>query len=90
MVAAASALAACGGNSGSSTAASTGSAAGSAAGADGPKAYNELTVGTDNTDLKAELKILSNRTDLIDDGTFDGYIAEFQKQYPTSPSSTRA
>lgn len=81
VVAAASALAACGGSS-SSTAGSTGSTAGSAAGADGAKAYNELTVGTDNTDLKAELKILSNRTDLIDDGTFDGYIAEFQKQYP--------
>lgn len=81
-LAAASALAACGGSS-ASTAGSTGSsAAGSAAGADGAKAYNELTVGTDNTDLKAELKILSNRTDLIDDGTFDGYIAEFQKQYP--------
>ena len=82
VVAAASALAACGGNSGSSTAASTGSTAGSAAGADGAKAYNELTVGTDNTDLTAEIKIISNRTDLIDDGTFDGYIAEFQKQYP--------
>lgn len=82
VMAAASALAACGGNSGSSTAASTGSAAGSAAGADGPKAYNELTVGTDNTDLTAEIKIISNRTDLIDDGTFDNYIAEFQKQYP--------
>lgn len=81
MVAAASALAACGGNSGS-TAGSTGSTAGSAAGADGAKAYNELTVGTDNTDLTAEIKIISNRTDLIDDGTFDNYIAEFQKQYP--------
>ena len=80
VVAAASALAACGGSS--STAGSTGSTAGSAAGADGAKAYNELTVDTDNTDLKAELKVLSNRTDLIDDGTFDGYIAEFQKQYP--------
>ena len=50
VLAAASALAACGGNS-TSTAGSTGSsAAGSAASADGAKAYNELTVGTDNTD----------------------------------------
>ena len=78
VLAAASALAACGGSS-SSTAGSAGSAAGSAAGADGAKAYNELTVGTDNTDLKAELKIISHRTDLIDDGTFDGYVAAFQK-----------
>ena len=77
---AASALAACGGSS-NSTAASGSAGSGAAAGSTG-KAYNELTVGTDNTDLTAELKILSNRTDLIDDGTFDGYIAEFQKQYP--------
>ena len=81
VLAAASALAACGGSS-TSTAGSTGSTAGSAAGADGAKAYNELTVGTDNTDLKAELKFISHRTDLIDDGTFDGYVAAFQKLYP--------
>ena len=53
-----------------------------AAGADGAKAYNELTVGTDNTDLKADLKFVSHRTDLIEDGTFDGYVAAFQKLYP--------
>ena len=81
VLAAASALAACGGSS-TSTAGSTGSTAGSAASADGAKAYNELTVGTDNTDLKAELKVISHRTDLIDDGTFDGYVAAFQKLYP--------
>lgn len=80
ILAAASALAACGGSS-NSTAASGSAGSGAAAGSTG-KAYNELTVGTDNTDLKAELKILSNRTDLIDDGTFDNYIAEFQKLYP--------
>ena len=27
-------------------------------------------------------KIISHRTDLIDDGTFDGYVAAFQKLYP--------
>ena len=78
VLAAASALAACGGSS-TSTAGSTGSTAGSAASADGAKAYNELTVGTDNTDLKAELKVISHRTDLIDDGTFDGYVAAFHQ-----------
>lgn len=45
-------------------------------------AYNELTVGTDYTDLKADLKFISHRTDLVDDGTFAGYVAEFQKMYP--------
>lgn len=74
VLAAASALAACGGSSTST--------AGSAASADGAKAYNELTVGTDNTDLKAELRIIRQRTDLIEDGTFDSYVAEFQKLYP--------
>lgn len=44
--------------------------------------YNELTVGTDYTDLKADLKFISHRTDLVDDGTFAGYVAEFQKMYP--------
>ena len=74
VLAAASALAACGGSRHSS--------AGSAASADGAKAYNELTVGTDNIDLKADLKFVSHRTDLIEDGTFDGYVAAFQKLYP--------
>ncbi len=45
-------------------------------------AYNELTVGTDYTDLKADLKFITHRTDLVDDGTFAGYVAEFQKMYP--------
>ena len=45
-------------------------------------AYNELTVGTDYTDLKADLKFINHRTDLIDDGTFDAYVVEFQKMYP--------
>lgn len=45
-------------------------------------AYNELTVGTDYTDLKADLKFITHRTDLVDDGTFTGYVAEFQKMYP--------
>lgn len=45
-------------------------------------AYNELAVGTDYTDLKADLKFITHRTDLVDDGTFDAYVAEFQKMYP--------
>ena len=41
-----------------------------------------LKVGEDNTDLKADLKVITHRTDLMEDGTLDGYIAEFQKLYP--------
>lgn len=45
-------------------------------------AYDSLKLGEDYTDLTAELKVISHRTDLIDDGTFDGYIAQFQELYP--------
>ena len=53
-------------------------------------AYNELTVGTDYTDLKADLKFITHRTDLVDDGTFAGYVAEFQKMYPNTRVPTSA
>lgn len=73
----ASLLAGCGGQSGQSSSSQSTDAAET-----GLPAYNELTVGEDYTDLKADLKFISHRTDLIDDGTFDGYVAEFQKLYP--------
>lgn len=44
--------------------------------------YDSLTVGTDYTDLTAEIKVITHRTDLITDGTLDGYVASFQKLYP--------
>lgn len=44
--------------------------------------YASLTVGTDYTDLTADIKFISHRTDLIEDGTFDSYIAAFQEMYP--------
>lgn len=69
----ASLLTACGGSGAGGTAESAESTL---------PAYNELTVGTDYTDLKADLKFISHRTDLIDDGTFAGYVTEFQKLYP--------
>ena len=72
-LAAVSALTACGGKS---------EAGGSAAAVSEVPAYNELKVGTDYTDLKTSIKIVSHRTDLIDDGTFNGYVAAFQKLYP--------
>ena len=72
---AATLLAGCGGGSGSSAAAST-------AETSNVPSYASLKVGEDYTDLKADLKLISQRTDLIQDGTFDGYVAEFQKLYP--------
>lgn len=43
--------------------------------------YASLNVGTDHTDLKAELRVITHRTDLVDT-TFAGYVAEFNKLYP--------
>ena len=76
-------LAGCG-SSASSAAASTGSTGGDSATAEatGVPAYNTLTVGEDYTDLTASLKVLTNRTDLLEDGTLDNYVAEFNKLYP--------
>lgn len=81
-------LAGCGGAASSAadtaSTASTGTEASSAAtteAADGLN-YSKLTVGTDGTDLTASLKILTQRTDLIEDGTIDKYISEFNAIYP--------
>lgn len=79
---AATLLAGCGGGSGSSAAASTAGGDSASAEASGVPSYASLKVGEDYTDLKADLKLISQRTDLIQDGTFDGYVAEFQKLYP--------
>ena len=43
--------------------------------------YDSLTVGTDYIDLKAELRVITHRTDLVDT-TFAGYVQEFNKLYP--------
>lgn len=69
-------LTACGGGGGAD--------APKVAGADGSSlpAYHTLKVGEDYTDLTAELRIISHRTDLINDGTFAGYAAAFNKLYP--------
>lgn len=74
-VSAAGILTACGGSN-------AGSAASGTSTASALPAYSELVVGSDHTDLKASLKMISHRTDLIEDGTFDSYIAAFQKLYP--------
>lgn len=44
-------------------------------------AITEINLGEDHTDLSAELKVLTNRTDLID-SSFAQYTTEFNKLYP--------
>ena len=43
--------------------------------------YASLKVGEEYTDLKAELRVITHRTDLIGT-TFQEYVAEFNKLYP--------
>lgn len=69
-------LTACGGNGGSSNDTQKGDSANK----DVP-AFNDLKVGEDYTDLKADIKILTNRTDIADT-TYADYAKEFQKLYP--------
>lgn len=42
---------------------------------------DQITLGEDYTDIKADLKFLTRKTDVIDT-TFSEYITEFQKVYP--------
>lgn len=44
-------------------------------------AYKDMVVGETATDIEAELKILTNRTDLIDTD-FSEYVNEFTSMYP--------
>ena len=48
--------------------------------------YKDITLGEDYTDLTAEIKLLTNRTDMLEStysGTsWDEYLAEFNKLYP--------
>lgn len=41
----------------------------------------QINLGEDYKDIKADLKFVTNRTDLIDT-TFKKYVEEFQKDYP--------
>lgn len=68
-------LAACGGNAGST---SQGDAP--AANPDVP-AINEITLGEDYKDLTASIKILTNRTDIVDT-VYAKYAKQFQELYP--------
>ena len=63
-------LAACGGGNGG----------GGSAAADVPT-NDTITVGEDYQDLEAEIKVLTNRTDIVDT-VYKGYAEEFMKLYP--------
>ena len=42
---------------------------------------DQIKLGEDYTDIKADLKFLTHKTDVVDT-TFKGYVEEFQKLYP--------
>ena len=49
--------------------------------------YADIKLGEDYTDLKADLKMMTNRTDMLDEGytgekTWAQYLEEFNKEYP--------
>lgn len=43
--------------------------------------FTDLKVGEDYTDIKADLRFITHKTDLVDT-TFQEYVKEFQKMYP--------
>jgi len=48
---------------------------------EGDVTIDQINLGEDYTDIEADLKFLTNKTDVIDT-TFSEYITEFQKLYP--------
>lgn len=88
-------LAACGGGGGNAEKSDAGSSAGtesntgsSAAGgsgtggaAEGVPTIDQIKVGEDYQDLTASIKVLTNRTDIVDT-VYKGYADEFMKLYP--------
>jgi ABC-type glycerol-3-phosphate transport system substrate-binding protein len=59
------------------------SSAGSSSGAKIPDtfSYNTIVLG-ENKDLKVDLKFITHRTDLQEDGTLASYVKKFQETYP--------
>lgn len=64
-----------------SSSASESAASSSAAAGSGSVTFDQIELGTDYTDVKADLKFLTNRTDLVDTD-FADYIKDFQSMYP--------
>ena len=53
-----------------------------AAAPEGVPYYTQITLGEDYTDLTAEIKWIHHKTDRMEDGTLEAYVAEFNKVYP--------
>jgi ABC-type glycerol-3-phosphate transport system substrate-binding protein len=77
-----SVLAACGGsnnNNNGASASPSASPSGSAAASPSASAG-----GAANADLSGKIKVLTQRTDLVNDGTMDRYAAKFKEKYPNA------
>ena len=44
--------------------------------------FDSFTLGTDFKDITATIKVLNHRTDLIESGAIESYIARFNEMYP--------
>jgi len=79
-----SALAACGGNNGDNgdNGGSSPSAASSPSASTSPSA--QASDSAANTALSGKIKVLTHRTDLVNDGTMDRYAAKFKEKYPNA------
>ena len=47
----------------------------------GALTIDQIKLGEDYTDITADLKFLTHKTDIVD-SVFQGYVEEFQKLYP--------
>lgn len=75
-------LTACGGSSGDDKTSDPGNnSTGSGDAVKTVPAINDIKLGTDYQDITAKVKILTNRTDIVDT-VYAGYAAEFSKLYP--------
>lgn len=85
-------LAACGGttsgesNGGSTETATSDEGSSDTTSSDGVYKYTDIELGTTGTDIKTSIKLLTNRTDMLEDdyaGTpYKEYIAKFNEMYP--------
>ena len=80
VLAAASALTACGGSSSTAAGSGTTSSGGSTEASTLPT-IDSINLGEDYQDIKADIKILTNRTDIVDT-TYAGYAEQFHELYP--------
>jgi len=75
-------LTACGGNSGKQNNAENSADAGASADASASvPTIDQIKLGEDYTDITADLKFLTHKTDLVDN-VFQEYIVQFQEMYP--------